>query len=206
MFQNVHAQTEPEYDFSRYIGSITPERDPEEYGLNPFHAGRPLYEPYAATIDLGFLSFIWSATKWIAQRLIWVVLAFNVLWAIAEGIWNAINWIIEMKYRNYFQEWMLDMLSHFGVVGGTRCTYAEGRGQEYADCIVTEHKKLFRAFADKARKCEGGRWEGRQTSRSILKVSFEFEHLHTTFWGCGEYRKSQRIGILQPYWDASPWF
>ena len=206
MYQNVQAQTEPEYDFSRYVGSITPELEPEGYGLIPFHSGRPMYGKYGATMDVGILSFIWRATKWIAIRLSWVVIAFTVLWAIAEGIWNAINWMIEMKYRKYFKEWMLDMLGQMGVVGGTRCSYAEGRGQEYADCIVDEHKKLFRAFADKARKCEGGRWEGRRTGRSILNVRFEFEHLGSTLWACVEYHKKKRIGTLTPYWDASPWF
>ena len=163
MYQNVQAQTEPEYDFSRHVGSITPELEPEGYGLNPFYAGRPLYDPYSATMDNALLIFIGVLA--LGYKLLLGIASFlavaYLIYQAARVVWDGINWLIEMKYRDYFKNWLVNIVQQYGPIGATECAGKERRGQEFVDCIDDEHKKLFRAFTNNARKCEGGRWEGR---------------------------------------------
>ena len=193
MFQKAHAEPYFEFELPRYEGSINPELDPMEFGINPFYAGRPLE-------DMAYLDGWWAFTKWLVTKLSVIGFGIWLLWEGGKAIWNMINWFIEIKYRAQFKNFLVDVVEQYGVIGGTYCKPLERTGKEYVQCLKDRHKALMMAFIDEARQCEGGRHPNRYRGFAWALSSFEFTYVGNTEWACWQngYR-------LEPLWDASGW-
>ena len=60
MFASAHAfPTPPDYQFEE-PDSIAPDLEGEDYGLNPFYAGRPLYDE-----DMVYPMWVWATLKFL---------------------------------------------------------------------------------------------------------------------------------------------
>lgn len=202
MFQKVHADPYFELELPRYEGSINPELDPMEFGLNPFYAGRPLEMSY---LDSGF----WR--RWL-YRMIPVVglvllikdVIFLVIWLGRQMGRGAVG-IMRSEERQQAEEF----IEQYGQdIGKQNCGKYEGQGTRYIKCRAEEVELFLEEFIMHARECTTGSHPGRQKIKGKRRYSFNldkeriiFRCVQMTEWQKGHFKQHW----LKPEWDPKPW-
>ncbi|MYC25113.1 MAG: hypothetical protein F4X56_04245 [Gammaproteobacteria bacterium] len=201
MFASAHAfPTPPDYQFDDPVNSIAPDLEGEDYGLNPFYAGRPLYDEdmvYLTNWIVGTWNFL---MKW-GKILGGIFTAGWLLWYLYRAIKESIDFFVEAEYRDDFREFV-EYLGGRGVIGATYCENDKKKGDRiYGKCLKGQFREMSQSFRDHARQCEGGRHSGREKGRS----SFDWIWSGKTTWYCHQHHPDQGYIKLEPEWDGSAW-
>ena len=200
MFASAHAfPTPPDYQFEE-PDSISPDLEGEDYGLNPFYAGRPLYDE-----DLVYPMWVWGTLKWLWK---WVIVrggaigfGLMLIWWLYRGIKESIDHFVEAEYRDDFAQFV-EYLGGRGMIGATYCADEEDKGKKlYAKCLNGQFKEMSQSFRDHARQCEGGRHPGREKGKS----TFDWIWSGKETWYCHQKHPDKGYIKLNPEWDGSAW-